>query len=76
MKYPNTFLAIIKQLRLKQKKMHITYLLLSILFIAKPIHNLHPFELDKIETKPPQIVEGGIGGSGLILLPSSILKYS
>ena len=74
MKYPNHFLAKLNQSRLKQTQMYIIYLLLSVFFITKSTNTLHQLELDGRETKPLQIVEGGIGGSGLILLPFSSLN--
>ncbi len=72
MKHLNPFLANFHQSILKQTQMYIIYLLLSVFAIAQPTNNLHQLELDEIET--PQVVEGGIGGSGLTLLPLSSLN--
>jgi hypothetical protein len=69
MKHPNHFLAKLNQSSLQPIQMYIIYLLLSVFFITKPTNTLHQLELDERNTKPLQVVEGGIGGSGLILSP-------
>ncbi|MBE8232686.1 MAG: hypothetical protein HAW67_03050 [Endozoicomonadaceae bacterium] len=72
MKHPNHFLANFNQSRLKQTQIYIIYLLLSAFAIVQLTNNLHQLELDETETL--QVVEGGIGGSGLTLLPLSSLN--
>lgn len=74
MKHLNPFLAKLNQSSLKQTQMYIIYLLLSVFFITKPTSTLHQLESNERETKALQVVEGGIGGSGLTLLPFSSLN--